>query len=80
MKKIVVLDRGWVVVGQLEKDAEWFTLTNGSVVRRWGTTEGIGELAEKGPLIETILEKIPLIKFHENKIIMIIDCFEQNWK
>lgn len=80
MKKIIVLDRGWVVVGQLEKDGQWFLLLNGSVVRRWGTTMGLGELAQKGPLPETKLEPLPLTKFHENQVIMIINCSEEKWK
>lgn len=63
--KIVVLDRGWVMVGQLEKDGDEYLLLNGHVIRRWGTTEGLGELAMKGPLPETKLEKIPLVKFRE---------------
>jgi len=80
MKKIVVLERGWVVVGQLERDGDWFLLINGSVIRRWGTTQGLGELAQKGPLPETKLESLPLTKFHEKQVIMIINCSEEKWK
>ena len=80
MKKIIVLERGWVVVGQIEKDGEWFLLVNGAVIRRWGTTIGLGELALKGKSQQTILEPLPLTKFHENKVIMIINCSEEAWK
>jgi hypothetical protein len=55
---IAVMDRGWVFVGIITH------LMNGKVridcchnVHRWGTAEGLGELAEKGPLKETILYK-----------------------
>jgi len=78
--KIVVLDRGWVMVGQLEKDGDEYLLINGHVIRRWGTTEGLGELAMKGPLPETKLEKIPLVKFHKNQLIFTISCDEAKWK
>ena len=78
--KIVVLDRGWVMVGQLEKDGDEYLLLNGHVIRRWGTTEGLGELAMKGPLPETKLEKIPLVKFHKNQLIFTISCDEAKWK
>lgn len=78
--KIVVLDRGWVMVGQLEKDGDEYLLINGHVIRRWGTTEGLGELAMKGPLPETKLEKIPLVKFHKNQLIFTISCDEEKWK
>jgi hypothetical protein len=80
MKKIVVLEHGWVVVGQLEKDGEWFLLINGSVIRRWGTTMGLGELAQKGILPDTKLEPLPLTKFHQDQVIMIINCSEEKWK
>jgi len=79
-KKIVVLDRGWVVLGDVEKDDKWYLLLNGFVVRRWGTTQGLGELAQKGPLPETKLDPIPLTKFHECKVIMIINCSDEKWK
>lgn len=80
MKKIVVLDRGWVVVGLLEQDGDWFLLINGFVIRRWGTTMGLGELAKNGPLPETKLEPLPLTKFHKDKMIMIINCSDEKWK
>ena len=79
MKKICVLEKGWVLVGNLEKENDEYFLTNAFVIRRWGTTEGLGELAEKGPLPETKLEKTPLIKFHKNKLIMTISCNEEKW-
>lgn len=49
-KHIAILQRGWIYVGDLEKDGPYFTLKNASCVRRWGTDKGIGELAENGPL------------------------------
>ena len=78
--KICVLDKGWVLVGQLEKDGDEYLLINGYVIRRWGTTEGLGELAMKGPLPNTKLEKLPLVKFCKNQVIMILSCNEEKWK
>ena len=80
MKKIIVLMHGWVVVGQLEQDGDWYLLINGSVIRRWGTTMGLGELAAKGPLPETKLDPIALTKFHKDKVIFITSCSEDKWK
>ena len=80
MKKIIVLIQGWVVVGQLEQDGDWYLLINGSVIRRWGTTMGLGELAMKGPLPETKLEPIGLTKFHKDKVIFMTNCSEDKWK
>jgi len=78
--KICVLDKGWVLVGQLEKDGDEYLLINGCVIRRWGTSEGIGELAIKGPLPDTKLEKIPLVKFHKRSLIFTVSCEESKWK
>lgn len=80
MKKICVLENGWVLVGNLEKENNEFFLTNAFVIRRWGTKEGLGELAEKGPLPETKLEKTPLVRFYERKLIFTISCNEEKWK
>lgn len=80
MKKICVLERGWVLVGNLEKDGDEYLLVNAFVIRRWGTTNGLGELAMKGPLTETKLEKTPLIRFGKNQLIFTINCDEEKWK
>ena len=72
--KICVLERGWVMVGKLEKDGDEYHLIDGSVIRRWGTTEGLGELASKGPLPATKLDKIPLVKFNKSHLIFSISC------
>lgn len=64
MKRIVVLHRGWVSVG----------------IRRWGTSKGLGELAEKGQLDDTIIDKTPTQRFPLTAVINTIDCNEANWK
>jgi hypothetical protein len=78
--KICVLEKGWVLVGSLEKDGDEYLLFNGFVIRRWGTTEGLGQLAMTGPLEETKLEKIPLVKFSKQQLIFTINCDESKWK
>ena len=78
-KVIVVLQRGWIFVGELKIDqAPYLRLENAQVVRKWGTTKGLGELAEKGPLPETKLEPTPKTTFHELTTIGLIQCSE-NW-
>jgi hypothetical protein len=76
---IVILQRGWVMVGKLQKNGEYFTLTEGSVIRRWGTSNGLGELATKGKLSETVLEPTPKTRFHELTVIGIIECNSKKW-
>jgi len=78
--KICVIEGGWVIVGHLIQDDDVYTLTNGNVISSWGTTEGIGELAIKGPLKNTKLDKIPMVKFHKNKLIFTIETDDDKWQ
>ncbi|MDA8156270.1 MAG: hypothetical protein M0Z52_07440 [Actinomycetota bacterium] len=80
MKRIVILQRGWVFVGDFEQKGSYCTLKNAAVVRRWGTTRGLGELAQRGPLQHTVLDPSPDIRFHELTAIATIDCVEEAWK
>lgn len=73
-KNIVILQRGWIIIGDLEKDNEYFTLRNGNVIRFWGTTRGLGEIAKEGKKEKTIFDPIPETKFHELTVIALIKC------
>jgi hypothetical protein len=77
--RIVILQRGWVVVGRYSQEGSNCKLTNASVIRFWGTTKGLGEIAINGPTSKTILDKSPDIRFHELTIIATIDCVESVW-
>jgi hypothetical protein len=79
-KTIVVLQRGWVVVGDLTTNENNCTLTNASVVRRWGTSTGLGELANDGPKASSMLDPVPTgIHFDLRTSILMIPCNEANW-
>jgi len=77
--KIVVLQRGWVVVGKYVQTGDYVHLTNCAVIRKWGTTQGLPELALKGPLSDTVLDKSPEIRFHILTEIMSLKCEETKW-
>lgn len=47
--KIAVLQRGNVIVGTFTRDGDMCEMTNASVVRKWGTTRGLGQIAANGP-------------------------------
>lgn len=79
-RKIVVCDRGFVFVGLVSVDGETVVITECSCVRRWGTTKGIGELAECGPLKETKLDPQPTTRVHQLQVVCMIDCKEEAWK
>jgi hypothetical protein len=71
--QIVVLQRGWVVVGRVHRDGDELTITDSSVIRRWGTTQGIGELAN-GPLADTVLDPAGVVRAHVLTVVMSIDA------
>ena len=77
--KIVILQRGWVVVGRFSQNGSQCLIEDGYVIRRWGTTEGLGQLASEGPLPETKLEPTPRISFHELTVVGMIDCEDKKW-
>ncbi|MDX1941444.1 MAG: hypothetical protein SFU99_12880, partial [Saprospiraceae bacterium] len=70
--RIVVLQRGWVVIGRFSQIGCECFIKNGYVIRRWGTTNGLGELALEGKQSNTVLDKIPVTHFHELTIVMML--------
>jgi hypothetical protein len=79
-KQIVILNRGWVVIGDYSEKGDDCTLTNAFVIRKWGTTNGLGELAEKGKLADTILDSTPNVHFNKLTMVARIDVNESAWK
>jgi hypothetical protein len=77
--RIVILQRGWVVVGRYSRKGQQCRVTNGFVIRKWGTSDGLPELAIKGPLANTVLDKSPDIEFHQLTEIATIKCEEDKW-
>lgn len=76
--RIVVLQRGWVYVGNFSKAAGECVLENASCVRRWGTSKGLGELV-KGPLPNTVLDAAGTVRFHELAVVNMIDVDGVAW-
>ncbi len=79
-KQIVILNRGWVVVGNFSEKGDDCTLTNASVIRSWGTTKGLGELAENGPLTSTKLDSCPNVHFNKMTMVARMDVDESKWE
>jgi len=80
MKTIMVLQRGWVVVGDVVIDDETkVRLENASIIRRWGTISGLGQLALQGPQSRTILDPCGVVEAHPLAIMLRIPCEAENW-
>lgn len=79
--KIVVLQRGWVMVGTLEKNGSECKLRGASVIRNWGTTKGLGEIAINGPTKDTKLDKCGgVVEFDYLTVVCSISVNEEKWK
>lgn len=53
--RIVVIQSGWVLAGEFSQTDTHITLANASVIQRWGTTKGLGQLALTGPTSESVI-------------------------
>ena len=79
--KIVVLQRGWVLIGRFERDGNDCKLHDASVIRNWGTTKGLGELALSGRTKGTKLDKCNgLIEFDILTVVLQISVNEAIWE
>lgn len=77
--KIVVLQRGWVMIGRYSKDGDICTLENAYVIRIWGTTQGLGELALEGKQTNTKLDKAGHVEFHILTVVAALNCNDSKW-
>lgn len=77
--KIVVLQRGWVMIGRWTQDGDKCSLDNAYVIRTWGTTKGLGELALEGKQSNTKLDKAGHVEFHILTVVAIVNCNDQKW-
>lgn len=76
---VVVLDRGFVYVGNVEVDADWCVISNAKNIRKWGTTEGLGELVLGGPTSNTVLDDIGTVRAPMRAVISISDSEASKW-
>ena len=77
---IVVLDRGFVYVGETMHDGEWCIIRNAVNIRYWGTKRGLGQLALEGPTPETILDPVGTVRAPARAVISILDTDAKLWK
>ena len=77
--RIVVLQRGWVVVGYYAEDGDKVTVEQAKIIRRWGTTKGLAELAT-GPVSESVLDPAGMVETHRLGVVLTIACDADAWK
>ena len=78
--RIVILQRGWVMIGHYGQDGAKCWLDGASVVRVWGTTKGLGQLALSGPTSKTVLDPAGRVEFHEMTVVARLSTDAKLWK
>jgi hypothetical protein len=75
MRRIYVVESGWVFLADscVATDAV-FLLSGVSVIRSWGTTKGLGEIALNGPTKETVLDPCGQVDVPKGKVLFTIPC------
>ena len=76
---IVVLDRGFVYVGETTVNGEWCVIKDAKNIRVWGTTKGLGELATDGPTKKTVLDVAGTVRAPLRAVIHVIDTEAGKW-
>ena len=77
--KIVVADRGWVFIGNVTTKDDGLHLSNAKVIRVWGTTKGLGEIAIGGPTKKTVLDDAGSVMIPHAATIMVMDADASKW-
>jgi len=78
-KQIVVLQRGWIVVGDVQKANTEVHINNCAVIRIWGTSKGLGEIAQNGPTSKTKLDPCPPVTVHPLSVVLYMNVNEGKW-
>lgn len=77
--QIAVLDRGFIYVGLCRMVDGMLEITQAQCVRRWGTTNGLGELAMNGPTTSTKLDPAGTVHAPASALMHLIDCRTDSW-
>ena len=71
---IVVMTQSFVACGNLVNTDSGIVLNNAAIIRQWGTTEGLGQLALKGKTSSTILDYYGIMHIPLHSIVFILEC------
>ena len=75
--QIVICQRGFVFAGDVRKSGADLVIENAVNIRKWGTTKGLGELAEEGTLPDTKTDEAGTVRVHELAVVARLDCRER---
>lgn len=78
--QIVVVDGRWNFIARVSREPGFVVLTDASVIRYWGTTAGLGELAKDGPTGKTKLDPCEgVVRIPEARVVFTLDADAGKW-
>ena len=83
--KILVLEGQWVLCGDVlmspkePKGSALVRVYDAHVIRVWGTTDGLGQLALHGKQVDTVLDLCGVADIPKGKILYTMDCASRFW-
>jgi hypothetical protein len=77
-KQIVVIDNGFVHVGDCSFKDGFLVIENGFNIRKWGTTQGLSQLAA-GPTKETIVDPLTRVLVPVGRVVFYLSVIG-GWK
>jgi len=78
-KAIVVLERGFVFVGEAASDDKWIRISGARSIIRWGTKNHLAQLANEGPQPSTHLGDPADVKAPLGSLIAILPVDAAKW-
>ena len=75
--KIIICQRGFVFAGDVDHVGDYIVISNAVNIRRWGTTKGLGELAERGSLENPKADPAGTVRVHYLAVVAMLDCEER---
>ena len=72
--KIIIAQRGFVFAGRYTEQGEYIVLEEAVVIRRWGTTKGLGELAKNGNMSDSVIDSAGVVRLHKLSVVAMLDC------
>ena len=76
--QIVVLDRGYIYVGDVTDFGDHIIVGAAKNIRIWGTAKGLGEL-RSGPTARTIADYAGTVQAPKHAVILLIAVDEGSW-
>lgn len=78
--QIVIGQRGWVWVGATRREGDHLVIRDARVVRVWGTTRGLAQIAQEGPTKDTMLDDPCTVRVHVLAVVGAMDCNAEAWR